>query len=63
MFEVTTEQSLEEIFQKIEEELRHQCSIGYISNREGSERGFRTIKLTTGNGLTVRCREGYYIKS
>ena len=63
MFEVTTEQSLEEIFQKIEEELRHQYSIGYTSNREGSEKAFRTIRLTTENGLTVRCREGYYIKS
>jgi len=63
MFEVTAEQSLEEIFQKIEEELRHQYSIGYTPNREGLEKPFRTIKLTTRNGLTVRCREGYYINS
>ncbi len=63
MFEVTAEQSLEEIFQKIEEELRHQYSIGYTPNREGLEKPFRTIKLTTRNGLTVRCREGYYISS
>jgi len=63
MFEVTAEQSLEEIFQKIEEELRHQYSIGYTPSREGSEKAFRTIRLTTRNGLTVRCREGYYIKS
>jgi VWFA-related protein len=61
MFEVTTEQSLEEIFQKIEEELRYQYSIGYSPNLEGSEESFRTIRLTTRNGLTVRCREGYYI--
>jgi len=63
MFEVTAEQSLEEIFQTIEQELRHQYSIGYTPNREGSEKAFRTIRLTTRNGLTVRCREGYYIKS
>ena len=63
MFEVTAEQSLEKIFQKIEEELRHQYSIGYTPNREGAEQAFRTIRLTTRNGLTVRCREGYYIKS
>ncbi len=63
MFEVTAEQSLEEIFQKIEEELRHQYSIGFTPNREGSEPAFRTIRLTTRDGLTVRCREGYYIKS
>ncbi len=63
MFEVTGEQSLEEIFQKIEEELRHQYSIGYTPSREGSEKAFRTIKLTTRKGLTVRCREGYYITS
>jgi VWFA-related protein len=63
MFEVTAEQSLEEIFQKIEEELRHQYSIGFTPNREGSEKAFRTIRLTTRNGLTVRCRGGYYIKS
>ncbi len=61
MFEVTEEQSLEEIFQKIEEELRHQYSIGYTPSREGSEKAFRTIQLTAGKGLTVRCREGYYI--
>ncbi len=63
MFEVTEEQSLEEIFQKIEEELRHQYSIGYTPNREGSQKAFRTIRLTTRKGLTVRCREGYYISS
>ena len=63
MFEVTAEQSLEEIFQKIEEELRHQYSIGFTPNQKGSEPAFRTIRLTTRNGLTVRCREGYYIKS
>ena len=63
MFEVTGEQSLEEIFQKIEEELRHQYSIGYTPSREGSEKTFRTIKLTTREGLTVHCREGYYITS
>ena len=63
MFEVTGEQSLEEIFQKIEEELRHQYSIGYTPNRESSEKAFRTIRLTTRKGLTVHCREGYYISS
>ncbi|MCZ6878911.1 MAG: VWA domain-containing protein [Acidobacteria bacterium] len=63
MFEVTEEQSLEEIFQKIEEELRHQYSIGYTPNRESSQKAFRTIRLTTRKGLTVRCREGYYISS
>ncbi len=61
MFEVTAEQSLEEIFQKIEEELRHQYSIGYTPSRDGSEKAFRRIELTTRKGLTVRCREGYYI--
>ncbi len=63
MFEVTAEQSLEEIFQKIEEELRHQYSIGYTPSRDGSEKAFRRIELTTRKGLTVRCREGYYITS
>ena len=61
MFEVTAEQSLEEIFQKIEEELRHQYSIGYTPSRDGSEKAFRRIELTTRKCLTVRCREGYYI--
>ena len=63
MFEVTAGQSLEEIFQKIEDELRHQYSIGFTPNQEGSEQAFRTIRLTTRNGLTVRCREGYYLES
>ncbi len=59
-YEVTGKLTLDEIFGQIEEELRHQYSLGY--SPEGSESTeFRRIEVTTRkSGLTVRARDGYY---
>ena len=58
-FKVTSKQTLESIFQQIQDELRHQYSIGYPPPSEAH--GFRSISLTTRtSGLKVQCRSGYY---
>jgi VWFA-related protein len=61
-FEVTKKQSLEQIYQKIEEELRNQYSLGYTPANTAA--GFRHIKVSTKQkALTVQARSGYYPKS
>lgn len=63
MFEVTKKQTLEQIFNQIQEELRNQYSIGY-SAPPGPEGKFRRIQLRTrDSGLKVQTRQGYYAKS
>jgi len=61
MFEVSNKLSLDDIFARIEEELRSQYSIGYTPT-EGAEPGeFREIRLRTKNKkLKVFTRDGYY---
>ena len=59
-FEVSKKLSLEQTFAQIEEELRHQYSIGYTSDRAASA-GFRIIHLVTKDpSLIVQSRSGYY---
>lgn len=61
LFEVTKQQTLEQIFQQIQDELRHQYSIGYTPEAKSGRSGFRTISLRTRTGkLEVQCRSGYY---
>jgi VWFA-related protein len=59
-FEGSKKHSLSEIYDRIEEELRNQYSLGYTSDHaEGS--GYRKIKLTAKQkGLVVQARDGYY---
>ena len=60
LFEVTKKQTLSQIFQQIQDELRHQYSFGYTP-QGNSGTGFRTISLRTRTkGLKVQCRSGYY---
>jgi len=62
-FAVTTEVSLDRIFDQIEEELRHQYSIGYVPDGPAASGEFRKIKLTpVRKGLVVRTRDGYYAR-
>jgi VWFA-related protein len=62
MFEVTKKRTLDQIFSRIQEELRNQYSIGY-SAPPGPEGKFRRIKLATrDSGLKVQTRQGYYAK-
>jgi VWFA-related protein len=61
MFEVSKKESIDEIYIRIEEELRHQYSIGYTPDRP--ESGYHKIHLTTKNkDLLVQTRDGYYAK-
>jgi len=60
-FEVTKDQSIESIYSEIEEELRNQYSFGYTPDRQGEDKNYRKIKLTTRqSGLIVQTRADYY---
>jgi VWFA-related protein len=60
-FEFGKKKSLEDIYAEIQDELRNQYSIGYTSDHQGDNKGFRKIELTVGKkGLIVQARDGYY---
>ena len=51
---------LEKIYDRIEQEVRNQYSIGYEPPDSPSKK-YRTIKLTVKRkGVTVKTRDGYY---
>ncbi len=59
-FEYDKKGSLDQIYSRIEEELRSQYSLGYAPDA-GARDGYRTIKIgLKKKGLSVRGREGYY---
>lgn len=60
MFEVSSKNTIRQIYAQIEEELRNQYSLGYSSDRpEGT--GYRKISVrTTRKDLIVQARDGYY---
>lgn len=61
-FEVSDKHPIEKIYAQIEEELRNQYSLGYISDATGGP-GFRKITLTAHDkNLQVQARQGYYAK-
>jgi len=62
-FEVTTSQSIEDIYSQIEEALRNQYSIAYTPTRAQSDGKYHKLKLTTKDRhLRVSTRAGYYAK-
>lgn len=62
-FVVGWDHSIEKIYTQIEDELRHQYSLGYTSDQADSGGKYRKIALTVkSKGLTVRTRGGYYPK-
>ena len=62
-FESSAKKPLEQIYSQIEEELRNQYSLGYVSDRSATDPAFRKIQLTVNQkGLIVQTREGYYPK-
>ena len=62
-FEAGKKESLDEIYAKIEEELRSQYSLAYTPDAKAIE-GFRSIKVSVKRkGMVVRAREGYYARS
>ena len=61
LFEVSKKQTLAKVYDEIDEDLRHQYSLGYSPDRADDARGYHKIHLTTKQkGLTVQTREGYY---
>jgi VWFA-related protein len=60
-FEITAENPIDRIFSQIDDELRHQYSLGYTPDRATSSGKFRKIRLTTKDkDLLVQARAGYY---
>lgn len=59
-FEVTKKLSIDQIYERIEEELRNQYSLGFTPDASGGS-GFRKITVTVKQkGMIVQTREGYY---
>lgn len=60
-FEVSKKLSIEQIFDQIQEELRSQYSLGFVSNQPARLSEFRKLQLTTSRkDLTVQTRDKYW---
>jgi VWFA-related protein len=60
-FEVSKKLTIDQVFAQIEEDLRSQYSIGYVSDRPAAISEFRKIQLTVSRpGLTVNARDRYW---
>ena len=60
-FEVTKKQTVDSMFAILEEELRNQYSIGYVSDKPVTLSEFRAIQLTAKQkGLQVQARKRYW---
>jgi VWFA-related protein len=61
-FEVSKKETIDKIYEQIQEELRNQYSLGYTSDQPSGS-GYRKINLTAKQkGLAVQARDGYYVK-
>ena len=61
MFEVDRSNSLEDIFRQIQEEMRSQYAIGYVSTNSARDGAYRRVDVRTKQkGLKVQARKGYY---
>ena len=60
-FEVSHKWPIDKVFETIEEDLRNQYSLGYTSDQQATDRGYRRIHLAAKQkGMIVQTREGYY---
>ena len=60
-FEVSKKHPIEQIYERIQEELRSQYSLGYKPESLDASPGFRKIRVTVKTkGLIVQARDGYY---
>jgi VWFA-related protein len=60
-FEVTKKQTVDRIFDILQEELRNQYNLGYVSDKPVTLSGFRAIQLTARQkGLVVQARHQYW---
>jgi VWFA-related protein len=63
-FEVSDNFSNDDIYRRIEQELRNQYSLGYTSDRTADGAEYRKIQVTVNReGATVHARDGYYARS
>jgi len=63
-FEVSKKQGIEPIYKAIEEELRSQYSLGFVSDQPNEISEFRALKLSTKRkDLVVQFREHYWAKA
>src|ERR1035437_243585 len=61
LFEVSKKHTLAKVYDEIDEDLRHQYSLGYSPDRSDTAGAYHRIRLTTKQkGLVVQTREGYY---
>ena len=61
MFRVDRKNTLESIFQEIQDEMRSQYAIGYVSSDDVAPGVYRRVDLRTKQkGLKVQARKGYY---
>jgi VWFA-related protein len=62
-FEVSKKQPVDQIFNIVEEELRTQYNLGYVSDKPVAVSEFRTIRLTAKpKGLAVQARHQYWAR-
>lgn len=60
-FEVSKKQTVDQIFDILQEELRNQYNLGYVSDKPVTLSAFRTIQLTAKQkGLVVQARHQYW---
>ncbi len=60
-FEVSKKESIDDIYRRLQDELRNQYSIGYVSDQGTASTTFRRISLTARDkALAVQAPEGYY---
>ncbi len=63
-FEVSKKQSIEQIFSAIEEELRSEYSLGFVSDQPVTASGFRKMRVVTKQkGLLVQATDRYYAET
>ena len=61
LFEVTKKQTVDQVYDQIEQELRDQYILGYVPDKSPSSAGYRKIHLVTKKKeLAVQARNGYY---
>jgi len=62
-FEVSKKQTVDQMFDILQEELRNQYNLGYVSDKPVSVSEFRTIQLTAKQkGLVVQARHRYWAR-
>jgi VWFA-related protein len=63
-FDVSKKQSIDQIFDRIQEELRNQYTLGYTSDKTGGAGEYRRIHVATRQkALIVQARDGYYARA